>query len=161
MNDIYVKPWCRISPYAIGLFVGYILYEIYQRSNTISWESLLPQRRSNLLKQIIAWIIALVVIGLCIFGTYGDYNGHPLTRSDRITFLTLSRTGWAIGLSIIIITCFVGQGGLVNKFLSHKFFKPLSKLTFGAYLWHYLVVCVNYLGREQPNHYTVANIVCI
>jgi hypothetical protein len=160
MNDIYIKPWCRISPYAIGLIIGYVLYEMYQRSNTLSWESLLPRRRSNRFKRIIAWIFAFVILGLCTFGTYGDFNGHPLTRSGRITFLTLSRIGWAIGLSIIIITCFVGQRELINKFLSHSFFESLAKLTFGAYLWHSLVIFVNYLGREQPNHYTIANIVC-
>jgi len=161
MNDVYVKPWCRIGPYAIGLLVGYILYEMYQRSNTLSWESLLPRRRWNRLKQFVAWIFALAILALCIFGTYGDYNGHPLTRSGRITFLTLSRLGWAIGLSIIILICFVGQGGLINTFLSHSLFESLSKLTYGAYLWHSLVLFVNYLGREQPTHYTIANIVCI
>lgn len=161
MNDIYIKPWCRISPYAVGLIVGYILYEFYQRANTLSWESILPKRRANRVKQIIAWIVALVILGLCIFGTYGDFHGHPLTRSGRIAFLCLSRLGWAIGLSIVIINCFVGYGGIINKFLGHKFFEILSKLTYGAYLWHSLIIIVNYLGREDPIHYTISNIVRI
>jgi hypothetical protein len=114
MNDVYVKPWCRIAPYAIGLIVGYILYEMHQRANTLTWESILPQRRLTgykRLKPIIAWIFALIILALCVFGTYGDYFEHPLTRSERIAFLTLSRLGWAIGLSIIIVICFAGQGG--------------------------------------------------
>ena len=45
MNDVYVKPWCRIAPYAVGLLLGYSLYELYRRSNTLSWDSILPQRR--------------------------------------------------------------------------------------------------------------------
>jgi peptidoglycan/LPS O-acetylase OafA/YrhL len=163
MNDVYTKPWCRIIPYAIGLALGHALYELYQRSNTLSWESILPRRRSarfNRLNQIIAWIFALLILSLCVFGTYGDYNNRPLTRSGRITFLVLSRLGWSIGLSIIILTCFFGQGGVVNKLLSHRFFRALSKLTYGAYLWHSLVIFVNYLSRDQPAHYTIANIVC-
>ncbi|CAF2747121.1 unnamed protein product [Rotaria sp. Silwood2] len=164
MNDVYIKPWCRIAPYAIGLVLGYAVYEMYKRSNTVSWESLLPQRRltrANRIKQILAWIFALFILALCIFGTYGDYSGHSLNRSERIAFLTLSRLGWAIGLSIIIIACFTGHGGIVNKLLSHSFFDSLAKLTYGAYLWHALVIFVNYLSRDQPTHYTVANIVCI
>jgi peptidoglycan/LPS O-acetylase OafA/YrhL len=164
MNDVYIKPWCRISPYAIGLVLGYVLYELYQRSNTLSWESILPRRRSarfNRLNQIIAWIFALLILSLCVFGTYGDYNDRPLTRSGRITFLVLSRFGWSVGLSIVIITCFLGQGGIVNKLLSHSFFRLLSKLNYGAYLWHSLVIFVNYFGRDQPTHYTITNIVCL
>jgi hypothetical protein len=112
-SDVYAKPWCRISPYAIGLFLGYILYEFYQRANTLTWESILPQRtvRYNRAKHILAWLFALAILSLCVFGTFADYNGRSLTRSERITFLALSRIGWAVGLSIIIIICSTGHGG--------------------------------------------------
>jgi hypothetical protein len=113
-NDVYIKPWCRIAPYAVGLMLGYVLYEIYKRTNAFSWDSLLPQARVtrfNRVKYIIAWLCALTLLSLCIFGTYGDFNGHPLSRSERIAFLTLSRLAWAIGLSIIIMICFTGHGG--------------------------------------------------
>lgn len=51
--------------------------------------------------------------------------------------------------------------GLANRLLSQPCFYTLSKLTYGAFLWHTLVIFVNYLGREQPTHYTVANIVSL
>ncbi len=112
-NDVYIKPWCRIGPYAIGLLLGYIIYELYQRSNTLTWESILPQRtvRYHKAKHILGWVFALAILLLCVFGTYADYNGRPLTRSERMTFMILSRIGWSIGLSIIIIICFTGHGG--------------------------------------------------
>lgn len=162
MNDVYIKPWCRVAPYAIGLAVGHVLYCLYQRSNTFSWDSILPAGRSiryNRIKQGVLLVVAFVILLLCIFGTYGDYDDRPLTRSGRITFLVLSRIGWSIGLSIIIISCFLGRGGLINRFLSHRYFEAISKLTYGAYLWHSLVIFVNYLSRDQATHFTIANIV--
>ncbi|CAF1405402.1 unnamed protein product [Rotaria magnacalcarata] len=162
-NDVYIKPWCRIAPYAVGLILGYVLYEIYKRANAFSWDSLLPQTRVtrfNRVKYIIAWLCALTLLVLCIFGTYGDFNGHPLNRSERIAFLTLSRLAWAIGLGIVIVICFTGYGGIVDKFLAHPFFESLGKLTYGAYLWHSLVVFVDYLSRDQAIHYTIMNIIC-
>ena len=115
VNDVYIKPWCRLSPYAIGLAVGYILYEVYQRSNIVSWSSLTPRMaghsRYSYFKQALLWAVALTVLGLCVFGTYGDYSGHALSRKERIAFLTLSRLGWAVGVSIIIAACFAGYGG--------------------------------------------------
>lgn len=180
MEDVYVKPWCRLAPYAIGLVLGQGLFTLYQRSTTISWEALLPDRQANQRqwwKILLFWLVSLTILSLCVFGTYGDYSGHPLTRSGRITFLTLSRIGWAVGLSIIIITCFRGYGGkfsrhlslislnksvlgIINRFLSHRLFETLAKLTYGAFLWHELVLFVNYLGRDQPLHYTLGNVVC-
>lgn len=115
-NDVYVKPWCRITPYAVGLAIGYIFYEVYQRSNTLTWESLIPRttvhNRNYYFKKIFSWSLALILLCLCLFGTYGDYNGHPLTRQNRIAFLTLARLGWSIGLCTVIIACFAGHGGL-------------------------------------------------
>jgi len=157
LNDVYVKPWCRIAPYAIGLSIGYIFYEVYQRSNTLVPRTII-YTRYYYFKQTLTWIFALIILLLCIFGTYGDYSGHPLTRQNRIAFLTLSRLGWSIGLCMIIIACFAGHGGIANRILSRSCFYKLSKLTYGAYLWHTLVIFVNYLGREQPTHYTIANI---
>lgn len=115
LNDVYVKPWCRITPYAIGLSIGYIFYEVYQRSATLSWDVILPRTtihtRHYYFKRIFTWSFALILLSLCIFGTYGDYYGHPLTRRNRIAFLTLSRLGWSVGLCTIIIACFAGHGG--------------------------------------------------
>ena len=164
MNDVYTKPWCRIAPYAIGLLLGYFLSLLYERSNTFSWDFIVPARRStrfNRLQQIVAWTFALLILSLCVFGTYGDYHDHPLTRSERIAFLVLSRIGWSIGLSIIIVSCFLRQEGLMNKWLGHRCFRGLAKLTFGAYLWHSLILFVHYLSRDQPAHYAIANIVSL
>ncbi len=54
-----------------------------------------------------------------------------------------------------------GSIGIVNKFLGHRHFQLMGRLNYGAYLWHSLVIVVNYLGRDKPNHYTMANFVCI
>lgn len=161
MNDVYTKPWCRVAPYAIGLLLGYFLSLRYQRSNTLSWDAIVPARRSARWQQIFARLFALLILCLCVFGTYADYHDHPLKRSERITFLVLSRIGWSIGLSIIIISCYLRQDGLLNKCLSHRWFRGLAKLTFGAYLWHSLILFVHYLNRDQPAHYTIANLVSL
>ena len=132
MDDVYIKPWCRIAPYAIGLALGYCLYENYQRKNSISWESLLPETapsRSQRIKQIVIWSFALTIIGLCIFGTFRDYDGHSLTKAGRAAFLSLSRVGWAIAISLIITSCCSGEGGLLLRCTSGLCIR-LSRLSF-------------------------------
>ena len=96
--------------YLVMVFTKKLNNQVQFRANL---EPRSPRRRMIRFKSNLAWIFSLSILALCIFGTYGDYNGHPLTRSDRIAYLTLSRIGWAIGLSIIITLCFDGQGGSV------------------------------------------------
>ncbi|CAF0724689.1 unnamed protein product [Didymodactylos carnosus] len=169
-EDVYIKPWCRVAPYAVGLIVGYMLYTMNQRKIS-SWDfssvqSRLVQETEKRYRsrQIFLWIFALVILLLCLFGTYGDYahstSFKPLTRSGRISFLVLSRLAWAIGLSVLILACFTGHGGIIDRFLSCSVIQKLSKLTYGAYLWHPLVIAVSILGRDLPLHYSGANIVC-
>ena len=38
--DIYASPWCRIGPYVIGIFVGYILYRTECKAK-LHWVSIL------------------------------------------------------------------------------------------------------------------------
>ncbi|CAF4016252.1 unnamed protein product, partial [Rotaria sp. Silwood1] len=63
LNDVYVKPWCRIAPYAVGLSIGYIFYEVYQRSNLLPWDSVMRRTtihsRNYYFKRIFIWIFAL------------------------------------------------------------------------------------------------------
>ncbi len=47
----------------------------------------------------------------------------------------------------------------MNKLLKHSLFESLAKLTYGAYLWHTLVIVVHYFNRDQPTHYTMTNVV--
>ena len=51
--------------------------------------------------------------------------------------------------------------GLINKILSWGAFVPLSRLTFGAYLVHPLILEIYYNSLQAVRHYTDMSIVSI
>ena len=134
-NIIYEKPHCRINSYLIGIVLGFALYK--------KWRV-----RSNLWIRIcfysVMWIMAATCCLIIIFGQYKTWNGHPFTKSENVMYFMFARTGYCIGIALMIYACHNGFGGVINKFLSWSFWVPLSHLTFMAYLFHPLVIVLMY-----------------
>ncbi|XP_074654644.1 nose resistant to fluoxetine protein 6-like isoform X2 [Tubulanus polymorphus] len=137
-DDIYIKPWCRVATYAIGMFVGYILYRT-KRKVKLHW-----------LVAVLGWCIAAVCCLAPLYGIYYSYNGYPLSQVASSTYQALFRASWAVGLGWVIFACLTGYGGIVNSILSWKALIPLSRLTYCAYLVHPVIMFVVYLSLRRP-----------
>lgn len=147
-NNVYIPPWCRIGPFLVGLLLGYYIFTNKTKLNY------------KLRKEINLFLllVSLVLCGIILFGLYEDYNGSPLSKTQHILYQASSRTLWAIGLGYIILACLSNQGGIINKFLSAKFWIPLSRLSFGAYLVHLTFIYYYISVQERPYHYQDLNI---
>ena len=135
ISSIYQKPYCRINAYLVGIILGFILYK--------KWKV-----RFNLWFHIcfysVLWIIAAACCLTLVFGEYKTWNGHPFTITENVMYFMFSRTVFSIGVALIIYTCHNGFGGVVNRILSWRFWIPLSRLTFMAYLCHPIVLSLMY-----------------
>ncbi|CAF3744244.1 unnamed protein product [Rotaria sp. Silwood1] len=141
-DKIYMTPWCRISPYAIGLFTGFLVINMGRTYHLNSFVRLI----GNLL----ATALALA----CIFSIYGDYVLVPgLSRATLITYQTLSRPAWSISIAWLIFLCSINQGGIVNRILSFSIWTPLARLNYAAYLIHSTVIFVTLFNQSNPMYY--------
>ncbi|CAF1063415.1 unnamed protein product [Rotaria sp. Silwood1] len=115
INAIYYPPWCRISPYAIGLIVGFII---------INTGRTCPLRMRT---KLIGTSIAFAISFACIFIMFADSvlrNG--LSPKVHIAYQTLSRPLWSLAIGWMIFLCSTDQGGIVNTILSWPIWAPLS-----------------------------------
>ena len=90
----------------------------------------------------LGWVAALVV-GLSVeYGMYPYNQPGPATYSTftAVTYATLHRPAWALCLCWVVVMCHYGYGGPVQAFLAWKPFIPLSRLTYCAYLVHFIVL---------------------
>lgn len=87
------------------------------------------------------WTVSLTLIAMVILGNYpflqADNQFSPLQFG---LYDALSRVAWAIALCYIIFACTHNGGGPINWFLSHTFWKPISRLSYALYLVHVLVM---------------------
>ncbi|KAK3088750.1 hypothetical protein FSP39_023299, partial [Pinctada imbricata] len=141
-TDYYVKPYCRIGPYLVGMLTGYFLYKTDCRY------------RMNKIVNLLGWLIATVLSCLILYGLHDEVNGHPLSTDVSALYNSTHRTVWGVCLSWVIFTCATGNGGFVNTLLSWKAFVPLSRLTYCGYLIHPIIMYLIYQGLRQPYYLT-------
>lgn len=87
------------------------------------------------------------------------FANYPLQQPDSTLlpiyyglYDSLSRITWSIALCYIIFSCVHNPNGLVNQFLSHPSWQPISRLGFAIYLVHPLVL-LTMASLKTPLHF--------
>ena len=144
-SDIYIKPYCRISPYLVGLVLGYVLYKKIRFN--FHW-------LVNWMMYVGVWVLAAGCCVSTLYGLYDSWHGHQLSLAENVTYFMFSRFVWAVGLALMVFACHNGYGWVINSFLSMKFWIPLSRLTYTAYLIHPIILTVIFSSLRDPFTYT-------
>ncbi|XP_064649525.1 nose resistant to fluoxetine protein 6-like isoform X2 [Lineus longissimus] len=145
-NQIYVKPYTRISTYTVGMFAGYILY-------LTDCQKMFKGARFRLYA-LIGWLCAALICISVLYGCYGYVHDQEKMSIDLSAFYnSVSRFAWSVGLMIVVVACVHGHGGPVDAFLSWSGWVPLSRLTYCAYLVHPVIIFLYVMGLKEPIHY--------
>ncbi|KAL3870228.1 hypothetical protein ACJMK2_038305 [Sinanodonta woodiana] len=129
--QLYIKPYCRIGPYIIGILTGYILYKTDCKV------------RVGRTRNMVGWLTATGVALAVLYGLYNP-NNDTLSTGVSALYLSLARTAWGVALAWVIFACATGNGGFINTLLSWNVYIPLGRLTYCAYLIHPIVMFVYY-----------------
>ncbi|KAJ8021165.1 Nose resistant to fluoxetine protein 6 [Holothuria leucospilota] len=143
-DRIYAKPWCRIQSYMVGIFVGYLLYSVKDQKMKIP-----------LIWNLLGWILSLGVMFTLIFSLYGSSHTDPLPNWFAALWLGFNRFIFSSCVGWVAFACLTGNGGPVDAFLSWGFWQPLSRLTFGAYLLHPMVIFLFVKNQKTSFHWTI------
>jgi peptidoglycan/LPS O-acetylase OafA/YrhL len=165
-TKVYMKPWCRLSPFIIGIGLAWIWSSRFERIRSARFERnrglcVTPRGRLQSL------VLSLLGIGLCCAATFGrlamytddmsvvaDINRNPAGKVFMYLWAGFSIPVWAIGMSIIIHLCIQDRFlPLLQPFLCQPFWQPIAKLTYAAYLIHTAVLILNFCQRDQEYFY--------
>ncbi|XP_037079592.1 nose resistant to fluoxetine protein 6-like [Pollicipes pollicipes] len=126
-EDFYIKPWCRASPYIVGIGMGLLLHHIKANKITI---------RIPAAVNVAMWALMSATGLVIVYGTH-QWNKDPTatwTTAEAVSYGSLHRLAWGIALSWVVFACVNGYGGFANMLLSFKGFIPLGRLTYTTYL---------------------------
>ena len=127
----YVKPWCRFSPYIVGLILGYILHvtknkAVKMNSSVVVW----------------LWLCAFGIGFAVVYGldlpSHMDPN-NPTSKFVNAFYGGFHRAAWGIALGWLIFACCKGYGGdvyynlRVSRIASRYLKVPLGPLL--HYFW--------------------------
>jgi peptidoglycan/LPS O-acetylase OafA/YrhL len=149
MDYIYEKPYCRISPYLVGMALAFAL--IYVQKHKL-------QRFARWM----IYLVALTIMSLCFYGDYENYHHTDVEDPNRsshwskeqdLVYITFSRFGWAVGVSLLAYPMIVGYGKQLAAFLGHSLWLPFARLTYGAYLVHIILISALFQNLKHYVYY--------
>jgi hypothetical protein len=122
--DIYIKPYCRAAPYAIGIMCGLVLYtqRNYVKTGKVydSWAHAIGNCFDIKYVRYTGYCLGLFFINFFIFIQYSAYkdvdNGWTnWSRADTAAFYGFSRPCWALGISMLFLPMLLGHWKLVTS----------------------------------------------
>ncbi|CAL1300535.1 unnamed protein product [Larinioides sclopetarius] len=144
---VHSKPYTRLGSYLVGIVLGCY----------ISNRKLSNIKECSQVTLSSGWIISILLLWFSsVANTHIQGPDYEIAASTSIKHLF-----YACSLSWIIFVCVTGQGGILNEFLSCKFFKILSRLSYSAYLIQILVMEKYFLSLEELMTYSVLSLVLI
>ncbi|XP_076437337.1 O-acyltransferase like protein-like [Babylonia areolata] len=143
-DKIYLTPWCRVGPYAVGLLLGFILYKTPRDYKM--------DRMTVMVGWVLAWAVGLTLAYINYDNLKDLAHGIRWNAGQMAAFESLAKWVWAVCVGWVIFACYTGYGGFINTLLSWSAWAPLSRLTYGVYLVH-LVVLSTLTGNHKTLFY--------
>ncbi|CAG9789247.1 unnamed protein product [Diatraea saccharalis] len=144
----YIKSHNRAAAYIVGFIAG-CLFNKYRPMENFK----LTQAKS-LIYVFVGFIVMVLTAFLGV-----SYQHRNYSQLEGTLYVMLNRPVWAVGVAIIILTCCFGKVPLVNSFLEWYPWVPLSRLAYGIYLVHYIIIIRNVGISRQSLYYDNFNIV--
>ncbi|XP_064457404.1 nose resistant to fluoxetine protein 6-like [Ornithodoros turicata] len=127
VQEVVMRPYTHAGPFTIGVCTAFLLFRY-------------PHARLRTVVQVAFWVASLLMMGSSLFGTWRWNRSAEATDLEVLIYSSIHRSAWALGLSWIVYACATRRGGFLNRLLSWKALVPLSRLTFGVYLAHPIVL---------------------
>ncbi|XP_053204097.1 O-acyltransferase like protein-like [Panonychus citri] len=126
-QNIYIKPWTRISAYCIGIF----LHEIWTK-----------YRHINLSKGVGNLLLLLTFSGMSwvIMSSRKFYRDEESTKLERVIYGSLHRPFWSICVSYLIFHAASDNSNVLTISLSWSGFRIFAKLAYQAFYWHIFII---------------------
>ncbi|XP_060531734.1 nose resistant to fluoxetine protein 6-like [Cylas formicarius] len=139
---IYTPTHTRVAPWLIGTILGYIIYHC--------------KGKRIKLRKVVVWfswcLLAATFAAVVYVHQYlaDDETGELVF--EAALFNSTIRVLWSLALSLLILLCVTGYGGILNDILSCSYFKVLARLTYSMYLVQ-IIVIIYYVGRTRVPAY--------
>ncbi|GFY42500.1 nose resistant to fluoxetine protein 6 [Trichonephila inaurata madagascariensis] len=132
-------PLSHFGSYAAGMLAGI-------------WIARKEYHRTRMCLGAIGWIACLGILYALQVVLFNSKDGSFDAYSSAI-FAAIHRTAFALCVSWVIVACSFGLGGFVNAIFSWRVFDPLFRLSYYAYIFHFLVIAfITSIAREHLSY---------
>jgi hypothetical protein len=160
-RKIYIKPYCRLGPYVLGLYTGYIYFhymvkygglEGHTRKDPLA-NALLDWIKETTLGKYLCFGLGLAFMAFFTFIQYSAYEDwenqyHTWSKTQNALFIGTEHIGFALGVALVMMPLLFGEFQAIWSLLAHPAWTPMARLTFSCFMGHYCMMTFMYAGEE-------------
>ncbi|CAH1772540.1 unnamed protein product [Owenia fusiformis] len=149
--DIIMKPYTRIGPHLVGIFIGYILFKNQCQFPKVGFPKVL---------NVFGWAASIAMCSAIAYGTHSQFieGAEPWSVQRAVAYETLCSLTWSLAIGWMCFSCITGYGGVADSILSWGAFLPLSRLTFVAHITHPLLLLSFIYNKRDTVYITDSNL---
>ena len=132
--SVYIHPWMRIQPYIVGMGTSAFLEKINYKLH-LSRKALAA-----------CWFLSVFCNCTILFGM----SNRNVSLTVSVLYSTFNRFAWSLGIAWLVIACATNNAGIINEFLSLKYWIPFSRVTFCAYLLNPFLIQFMGMSNNYP-----------
>ena len=156
----YIKPYCRLMPYYIGI----LLYMLYSEGKDVKAGSSIPKYIHELVynSYFVRYSLYVGGIAITVYTCYLCYfmDAYPDDWGVNLdtTYMIVSRPIVTIALCMVLYPVLIGRGKALLAVSGHPFFNVLGKLTYGTYMLHIIFMQGNVTSHLQSHYYDLLDV---
>ena len=164
--NMYIKPWSRAPPYIIGLFLGTEYYKFFRytknkKENLLSEDESEPLFEKIRIKYVnqpfwryFGYFVGFGVLFMVVLLPRDLQVGHEWPQVGHSSYLAFSKILFVLAVTIIIMPAVVGIPDFIAFLGDTTFFSIIGKISFWAYLIHYMVIMRNSYNLKYTLYFT-------
>ncbi|XP_068619378.1 nose resistant to fluoxetine protein 6-like [Battus philenor] len=141
-HTTYIKSHTRYASYLVGFFSG--LYYSY------SIHSITTKRFFQRYSWLGACIGLVGINAIMLYGATYIWRNYELVTGS--IYAAVERPLFATSVCLLLLSCSLGHVPLLKSFLSWYPWVPLSRLSYGLYLTHFLIISRNVFSTRGSQH---------
>ncbi len=159
-NMFYVKPYCRLVTY----FMGVLLYFIYEEGKNPATPFHSIVAFQSFVRDTPWFRYPFYVVGafLTWLTVYSFYYIDKQPKTWGVTFgvlhLMFSRPVFILGLCMVLYPVLIGKGKVLLAVIGHHVCNFFGKLNYGIYMWHIPVISIVMCTSLEAKFYTIFDV---
>lgn len=159
-DDYYVKPYNRLNTYILGIIVAWMYLSYKDEKYKITAFNAITKFwiEKDYLRYFL-YFVGILITYICIYLQWVmDHDWRSIRTWHNALYIIVARPLFVIGLLFVIYPAMMGKEKIINAILGAPFWNVLAKLTYGAYLYHVLILIAEKSADYHSSYFTIMRV---